>query len=224
MENTTTLGHYVYEIRRLLPLDLQNIDDRLIIRWINLNRAIWLKNEVNKLNDVSYKFKQQLHCYIQPYDQSLIPEIPTSSRILRSTIKIPKILSFGYRDGIEAIRNAKVLSERYNYVTKEQAIYSGNGKLNNRDIYVFMNEDYLYVKLQKDNPKIALLTHLLIELYAENPLEVIKYNTNLDIDNNTIRDIEYPIDDILWAYMREEIVKNGLISIQANDTESKTGN
>jgi hypothetical protein len=220
MENTKTLDYYVFEIRRILPLDLQNIDDRIIIRWINLTRAVWLKNEVNKLNDVSYQFKQRLFCEIKPYDQSLVIDIPTAARILRSTTKIPKILSFGHSDGIVSIKNAKVLSESYNYVTKEQAIYSGNGKLNNRDIFVFMNEDYMYIKLQKENPKIALLTHLVIELYAENPLEVIKLNEDIDIDNNFMKDISYPIDDILWTYMREEVAKNGLMTIQSTKDEN----
>ena len=131
------------------------------------------------------------------------------------------MIYFQYTDGIISIRNAKVISEKYNYITREQAVYAGNGKVNIKDIFVFINEKYLYVKLQKANPKIAMLTHLIIDGYFENPAEASNYTTTEGTTCYNLLDDDYPISDSLWVYMRDLIINNGLVAIQANKYETK---
>ena len=117
-----TLYGYIYEIRQLLPNDYKNIDDRLIKRWIDLTRSVWIKNRFNENNTVDNAFKQSIYLEIQPYDQSILSFIPTASRILKSNDRLPDLIYFGNRDGVMSVRNAKVISEKYNYVTREQAV------------------------------------------------------------------------------------------------------
>ncbi len=131
------------------------------------------------------------------------------------------MLYFGKTDGVLSVRNARVISEKYNYVTREQAVYCGNGKLNTKDIFVFLHDDYMYIKLLRDNPRIQMLDHLVVDCYIENPEDASAYT---DLDNSSCFNIlkqDYPISDTLWAYMKDDILKNGSLAIQSNINEDE---
>ena len=212
-----TLQHYISEIRKALPLDFQRIDDRLIIRLLNEFRAIYIKNESNKNVELPRQLIQILPgIEMNAVDQSDTFFISTESRILKSVTAIPVPVKNSHRDLVINIRNAKILSESYNYVTKDNAVYSGNGRYNKNDIFVFYHDNYAYIKLNKYNPKIRFLTHITIEQICENPLDCIPYQYAGYYDQ---LEYEYPLTDVVWGYIKSNILKDGLGIIQSEINE-----
>lgn len=216
------LSYYISEIRQSLPIDWIHLDDRMIIRLINQFRTVYIKNHYNQNRSFDRGLMQTINVLVYPVSQSTISYIPSSARILKSTQPIPKLIKISHRDLITNIRNANLLSEEFNYVTKDEAIYAGNGKVNMRDIFVFIdheNEDYLYVKLKRENPKIAMLTHVSIQGIFENPLDCIPLQYGTDYID--YRDYEYPMTDTIWGYVKSLILQDGLKIIQSDSQDDK---
>lgn len=213
------LNYYISELRHSLPSDYEHLDTRLLIRLINQFRAQYIKNEYNKNKTIDPALAQEINFEVKPADISTVSFISTTDRILRSVRNIPEPIKISHRDLVLTIRNAKLLDRNYNYVTKDEAIYSGNGKMNTKDIYGFIYNDDFYVKLKKENPKVALLTIISMNAIWENPLDCIYFQTN---DYTDPLDYEYPITDTIWGYIKANILRDGLQIISAEINEEKT--
>lgn len=216
------LGYYVYEVRALLPKDWLNVDQRLIIRWLNLQRALWLKNEFNKNGVISDKVKQSFPTVMKLTSGSEIQGVKSTSVLLKSDIEIPDTIIRQHKDTITSIHNADILNERYNYVTKDDAIYSGNGKMSSKDVFSFIYNKYLYIKTQKSNPKIKLINNIVVEGVFEDPIEVaVNYiKSGSPFYDDMERD--YPLPDTLWNYMKEQIIKSGTLTVQNEEIEGQS--
>ena len=98
-----TLDYYVYEIRALLPNDWLDVDQRHIIRWINLQRALWLKNEFNKNRIIDDKVKQSFPIIMKLVNSSEISGIKANTILLKSNVIIPSTIIRHYNTVIEII-------------------------------------------------------------------------------------------------------------------------
>jgi hypothetical protein len=217
------LGYYISEIRQSLPLDWPHIDDRMIIRLINEFRTVYIKNHYNQNRTIDKGLTQSINMEVKPADQSTVGYISTSDRILKSLVTIPKIIKLSHRDLVLSTRNANILSQNYNYVTKEQAIYAGSGKVNKKEIFVFIDNsaggNYLYIKTKKENPKIAMLTHVNVQAIFEDPLKCKEFHHPTEYIDD--RDYEYPMVDTIWGYIKANILRDGLNVIQSDIQDGK---
>jgi len=216
------LSYYISEIRQSLPQDWPDLDDRIIIRLINEFRTIYIKQLYNKNELIDRGLTQTIVLQVAPVDQSTVNYIKTNFRILKSLTSVPKLLNLTHRDVTTAVRNAKILSENYNYITKDEAIYAGAGKFNSKSVFVFIdhdNLDYLYVKLNKDNPKLALLTHISLQGIFENPLDCIPLQHGSEYVE--YREYEYPMVDTIWGFIKANILRDGLRVIQSEQQDDK---
>jgi hypothetical protein len=215
------LQYYIYEIRELLPDSKKSLDDREIIRLINLQRIFWIKNEINKNRPAYDNLVQTIHLELVLVDQSTYPGISTTSRILRTDLTIPKPILTATNDTILNIRNPLVIAEPFNYVTRDNSIYCGNGKTNTKDIYCWQYNSYLWIKINVMNPKIALLRNIAVEGIWEDPVLVDRdYILQESEMVYEPYDFEYPMNDALWAYIKEYI-KKGSQEITTQNAEEE---
>lgn len=215
------LSYYISEIRQNLPLDWPSLDDRTIVRLINQFRTVYIKNHYTQNRTIDPGLYQSIVVEISPTDQSTVSYISTNFRILKSVYPIPKLVKLAHRF-IVSVRNPKILSENYNFISKEDAIYAGAGKTNTKDIFVFIDHDsdyHLYIKLQKENPKIALIPQVVVQGIFEDPLECIPFQSTEDYVD--FRDYEYPMTDTIWGYIKANILRDGLGIIQAEKNDGK---
>lgn len=205
------LRYYTDELRTHLPQDYKNIDSRTLIRLINQFRAVWIKNEYNKGNRITDKIAQTLSgISMNIADQSEVAFINTKSRILKSSTTIPIPVIAGNKELILSVRNTNLLVQNYNFISRETAVYSGNGRYNKEDIFCFLYNKYLYLKLNA--PKIALIEFVTIEGIFEDPLDCINFQYKTYIDD---LDYEYPMIDTMWGYIKSEILTNALTVIDS---------
>lgn len=214
------LAYYIDEIRNLLPEDKKHLDDRLIARQINLSRSIWLKNEMNKSRPIFDTIKQTITgLRTELVDASEISDISTNSRLLRTVRVIPRTIKRKSSDTIVNVRSPKVIGVPFNYITKDRAVYAGNGKMNRRDVYCFLYNDRIYFKLQKDNPTISLIDYVSVEGVFEDPIDVTENYTDYD-GIFRFRDMDYPISDTIWEYIKQQILANNVQAIETDINET----
>ena len=205
------LNKYLFELRNLLDSE----DNRYIIRLIEYNRALYYRNKLSNGEFINDAALQKLSAVeVELVDQSDSPiDIPTDAVILRSIKKIPSVLMVRDKHTIFTVRNIKILSRPFSFVSREEAVYSGSGRGNNREVYTFLHGDYLYIKIPKENPRVGLLDYVSIEGLFTTPSEVIMFN-----DGAADRDLwfhDYPIDDASWVYIKNLII-NGVTNEQTN--------
>ena len=196
------LRKYLFEVKELTGLE----DNRYIIRLIELNRALYYRNKLMNGEFINEQAIQKLsNVELELIDQSESPiDLPSGYAILRSVKKIPDVLSVRNNHTIFVVRNLRLLAKPFSVVSRDEAVYSGSGRANNRDVFTFLHNNYLYVKLNEDNPRISLLENVTIEGLFTNPTEAITFE-----DGTADRDMwfhEYPIDDACWVYIRNMII------------------
>lgn len=216
-----TVEYYVYEIRELLPNDYKNVDNRYILRLLSLQRALFLKNEVNKGRPVNDQISQTLtDVDINVVNRSEVPGISSRFNILKSAIEIPTPILLAHRPGIESVRDSDILTDSFDFLTKDMAIHAGSGKFNQRDTYAFLYKNYMYIKLLAANPKQAILNNISIEGIFEDPIEVIKINAG-EGDDYDFMQAEYPINDTVWSYIKANVLEYGFNVIRAEEEEDE---
>lgn len=209
-----TLRKLVNEIENSLPDDYKHIDKRLIIRVLNEQRAIWLKNQFNQNRSIDNIVKQSIYVDVKLVNRVETVEALSKDNILKSTVEIPETLNRHHKDTIMSVSNYDILSEKYNYITKEQAIYSGNGFTNRNKIFCFLYKDHLFIKTTKSNPKINLIKKVVIEGVFEDPVEAFELNNNTDSFY-----MEYPIPITSFTYIKQNIINDLTGVIQAKQIE-----
>jgi len=213
-----TINQYISEIRVNLPKDYPNIDDRTLLKLLNEFRSVYIKNTLNQ-NDafVPREFMQKvLGLEMDIVSQKETPFITDNSRILRSKIKIPERVNLTHRELVYRIWDSKILGEDFNFINPEQAKYAGNGKMNVKEVFAFFYDDYLYIKLKRENPNINLINFVSIELILENPEDMIPLEY---ADYFDFKDYDYPMTTVAWSYVKSSILQNGLQVINSTENE-----
>lgn len=204
-----TLKSMIDELRVLFDVSKEEIDDRTLKEWINGQRSLWLKNEINKGKEIDQSIIQTLPCMeLEVVDASLCGLLRTKHRILRTVDLLPKSILNKFNNGIVSVRRPIMLDIKFNLMTREEAVYSGNGKFNSRDIFAFVYEDRVWIKLMNDNKHINFMTHIAVDGVFEDPSEAEKYT---DCNNKPCFDPDkqdYPINNSMWQYMINAIYEN----------------
>lgn len=204
-----TIRDLIDDIRTSIHANSVDVDDRTLISWINGQRALWIKNEMNKGKDFDIFMVQKLPCLeLEVADASMCGLINTEHRIMRTIQKIPNTISNNYNDGITSVRIPIMIAPRLNYISREDSIFAGNTRFTKRDIFVFKHNNRFWIKYLPDNIHMNFMTHLAIEGLFEDPLEIIRYN---DCNNNPCFDEEkevYPLSDVLWQYIMSAVVEH----------------
>lgn len=214
-----TLAYYVNEIRGLMKErgDDSDLDDRLIMRWINSQRALWIKNQVNNEYSIEDNIIQTITgLELKTTTASECSYLISDKKFLVTKRDIPKPIEFKDRLGIIDVRIPEIGGYSINMVKKTSIRYVGNGRFNSRDVFGFYHNKKIYIKVPDNNFRVSLLTHITVEEVCENPLQVEAYK---GIDNEKCYDIEtsdYPINDALWEYMLAKIIEAKMSVFEAH--------
>ena len=137
-----------------------------------------------------------------------IPELPSGKVLMKTKLKIPEFIdkSSGL-PLIKRISSATILSHNFTYVTQEQAIYSGNGKFNQKNIFVFRENDYLYLITGRLLNK--GIKYIDLNAVFQRPTKVNEFlttNSGFSFDDDSV----YPINMDMIGEVEDYIVKSKL--------------
>lgn len=179
-----TLKEISYDL--LQSIQKKNVDDaaidlRSIYFWVKNQRSIWVKNEVSKNHGTSHKFIQDLGSLAVSADGTY-----------KKTEAIPLPIHVRSQPHITRVGHATISNHDYIFLPYESAKYHSNGKFNSGLVAAFYYNSRIYIK-----GTITSISTINVRGVFEDPM---------DVSGMTINS-EYPIDEHLINYMKDEIIK-----------------
>src|SRR3972149_1389636 len=206
-----TLEQLIYEVRLVIRqqnlFDDDKLDDRLIKHWIHNQRALWIRNEMNKQRTVDEQIIQTLGCIpLEVADRSSCPSFLTSFTVLQTSVDIPKVIELNNSDGIIEIGPVDKIAIPFSYVNLQRARFSGNGKWNKNMIYAFRYGQRVLVFSRGVRSFQKYLRYLRLRGVFENPEDVAVF-THVDGTPCYTDASDYPLNNWMWNYIRDKIIE-----------------
>ena len=192
--------------------DDESIDISEIKYDVENTRALLIKQRFS--NKFKFTISDSLTQFVSKLEienvnaSAVFPEIPSGKVLMKTKLKLPKFINkTSGMPLIKRISSATVLSNNFTFTTPEQAIYSGNGKFNQKNIFVFRENDYLYFITGRLLNK--GLKYIDINAIFQKPTEVNEFlNTNKGLDIND--DSSYPVSLDMIGDIEDYIIKTKL--------------
>jgi len=194
-------------IRQQNLYDDDQLDDRLLKDWVNNQRALWLRNEMNKQRNVDEQVIQTLGCEpLEVADRTSCPSYLTGYHVLQTSQDMPKTIELNNGDGIIEVAPVDKLSYPFSYIPLPRFRFSGNGRFNENIIFAARYEQRILVMSKGDQSFARYLRYLRIRGVFEDP-EAVASHTHEDGSACYTDENEYPMNRWMWNYVREEILK-----------------
>ena len=173
---------------------------------VNIKRALFIRNELNKNRTIDPNIIQSLGCLelelSTPVDCCI--DLDINCVVLRTKLPIPNSIELHNRNLITRVSPVVKTKNRFNFVAFERFVNSGNGQFNKNDIFATLHNDgKIYLKSNDIN--LNLITHITVEGVFEDPREVAKF-THCSGEPCFTGDSKYPLN--MWM---EEYIKNALV-------------
>ncbi len=208
-----TLHEIIYQlkldIRKQKLFDDDELDNRMIKHWVHTQRALWLRNEVNKAYSIDDQVIQQACMELEVTDRSDCPSKVTGVSVLKSKLALPKTIELHHTDGIVNVAPVDKLAYDFSYVHLNRAKFAGNGQFNSKVITVFRYQNYIYLVSKRVENFARFIRFLMVYGLFEDPT-ALKAFTHVTGEACYSDDDDYPLNSWMWNYMRTEILKLNL--------------
>lgn len=224
MASTNELIYDILEdLRSHHIVDDEDIDERQVIHKLNVQRSLWIRNELNKPGRSIDPFTvQSLGCVdLEVADTSECPDLPVGCSILRTKCEIPKTVELHQRNAITKVGSIDKLDYFFSFVSYQQAIFSGNGKYNSKSIFAFLHNNKMYFKVNDAQKK--LLRKINIMGIFEDPTSVENF-CNQDKTKCFSKDDPYPISSWMLPMVKQQILNDYIRSIQLPEDNTNDAN
>lgn len=214
---TTTLNQLVFELLELRRAQLKTtdtVDRRLVIDWIQTQRARLLKQQFAKpFAGIDNNLVQDLGTVALEQVSSNDLDVTDYDKMLRTASDIPAPIERpGGVGTFTRVGPPNKLTEHYKVVPYEQALVSGNGHFNYNMVYAFMMGERLYL-ISKSGYHLTN-TYVHIRGVFQNPIEAAQF-----ADATWTYADEYPINKSMIDQLKTLIVqqKFSLTLVQPDD-------
>ena len=217
-----------------LNTDDSNLDERQLHWWIKNKRATLIKQRIDRGTINRSNYTQAIPCLeLELVDKSLSDccvGLSVGCKVLRSVIPIPKLMSYKNKEDL-IVRPLDVTGIKFNFVSHDAWIHSGNSRYNRKAIYTTLVEtggdNYLMVKTNDNSLVNKLGKYLYIEGIFEDP-EALRTINDCNGSSCYSDNDEFPIEQWMVDIIKQEILTKDLnILMQTpedkeNDSEART--
>jgi len=205
------LNELIDEVKLTLKWDESDIeyDDRIITRFINSQRSLSIKNEINKGNLLSNTVYQTINSIpLILVSGAMVPSYISNDKFLTSKQTLPRIMEIKNELQIKSVRLPELSGKELNLVAPKEISFVGNGKFNGAEMYCSFYRDRIFIKNSNVNRGIQNLNDFTLDAIFEDPTKLVNV---INSDGTKAYDLykdHYPINDNLWEYMIGAIRKN----------------
>lgn len=210
-----TLNELAYQTVEAVRPEMHDddiIDLRLIKELIHNQRSIWIRQELNKNRSIPEELIQDLGCVeLEEASAAECCDFSSECKILRTKNKVPKPINLHHRDAFERVGPADLSKKPFSFKSYKNALFFGNGRFNRDMIVAYYLNERIYLASKSTLPN--LMQYINIRVIASDPTEAAKFN-HCSGDPCYSDDMEYPLTDWMWGYMKEFVVKQLLMKYQ----------
>lgn len=219
MATSVTLNEIVYDLwETVRPLisDDDFLDERKFKYWIHNQRALWLRNELNKNRTIDDNIIQDLGCVeVERVDASTCCGITTDCYVIRTKQEIPVTIE-RYNEAtitrigpVNYLVKNKTINRTFNLIPYSRAIWANNSKYTKGAIYAFLLNNKIHLISGKSEDLLGL-KYINIRGVFENPEDVAKFTTCDGSIPCYSDDTKYPINRWMLGYLKDAIIKADL--------------
>lgn len=213
-----TASELIYDVLELVRgnqiSDDTNIDDRQILYHYNIQRALWIRNELNKPGrSVDPNIIQDLGCVeLEETDPVDCCTVSSDCVLLRSKLQIPTTIELHDRPALERVGPPSKVKIPFNFMPIERIPYVSYGKYSQKNLTVsFLLNNYIYVisplAIQ------MMLDYVNVRGVFEDPTAAAEFN-HCNGDPCYSNDDEYPLNAWMIPYIKEQVLKQFGVAMQ----------
>lgn len=181
------------------------LDDRLLIQFINKQRSLWVRNELNKNRTIDPNITQFLIRDIIETDSQLFL-YRNDFKLYRTDPNVTTFIELHHQPGIISVQP---YSETGNYNKKlpfsiidpTHIYFIGSGKFNTNKVFCYLDSEFLYLMVPKQNKWYNDFNKVKITGIFEDPTKIDGFNIELS---------KYPISAYMWNYIKAAIINEDL--------------
>ena len=220
-----TLNEIAYDLISIVRPQLSDdtdIDIRQIKFWIKNQRALWLRNEINKSRQIDADVLQTVCAELECVDASDCCNIDLDCPILRTKQPIPKTIELHHKEAITRVGPVNKKLKPFSYVDYARVPWLDGSRFTKNLVFSFMHEGYLYIYTK--NPAYSEMKAISFRGVFEDP-ELVAAYTDCDDKPCYTDDDEFPMKSWMIPAMKEAILKsNLLIKSQAEVAQADVSN
>lgn len=224
MASLNEIAHDLLGIVRPQLSDDSDIDLRQIKFWIHNQRALFIRNELNRSRTIDPDIIQTLCVELEQVDSSDCCGITLDCPILRSTVELPDTIELHNLQGITRVAPINVKSEPFSHVEKDRIPFVAHARFTGNMVFTFRHKGYIYVYTK--NPRYANLSNISVSLVAEDPSTAGAFNDCSESGEACYTDdMDYPIKAWMIPGLKQSILQSNLmITAQAEVQQTDDAN
>lgn len=209
-----TLQELIYSVQEAIRPSLKDddiVDQREVSFQIRNQRALWIKNDLNKSGRAIDDNTLQTICMdVDLADPSDCCDIKTKCTILKSKVNFPSTIPLNGGDRtIFRIGPVNLMKSNYLIIPYHRAAFVGNGRFNKDFVYSFLYNWNIFIISNPGNALIRGIKKIAISAIFENPEDTKAFEGCSGLPCYT-DDSRYPISSWMWNYIQPMVIRHFL--------------
>lgn len=223
MATLNELSYNIFEAIRPNIVDDDDIDIRQIKSDIHNVRAKLIRQQLSKGRDVSNSIIQDLGCVeVEHVDAAECCDLQLDCNVIRMVNTLPSIMENYEGALITRVGPVNRMDVGFNFVSYQQAVFSGNGKFNSHLIYAFLLNNRIYLKSKSDLVK--YIEFINVRGVFSNPEEAKAFNSCSTGEPCFSDDHQYPVESWMIDMILTEVTNKYITQIKLPEDTSNNSN
>ena len=213
MEHNPTLAEITYdlwEIVRAQISDDDSLDERKFRKWIHDQRALQLRNELNKNRTIDDAIIQDLGCVaLERVDAGSCCDNPVGLTVVRTVLELPVTIERHNEPTITRVGPLNRMSRPFSIVPYSRVPFITSGKFTKLVLCATLLNKHVYIIGDSSNPVFKGIEFANIRGVFENPEDVERFTT-CDGVSCFNSNSPYPINRWMLPYLKNAILQADL--------------
>jgi hypothetical protein len=220
-----TLNELAYDLLGIVRPQLSDdsdIDLRQIKFWIHNQRALFIRNELNRSRTIDPDIVQTICAELEEVDASDCCNITLDCPILRTKKEVPNTIELHNKPGITRTGPVNKKKEAFSFIEYDRVPFAAAARFTGNMVFSFLHNNYIYVYTK--NPRYANLAAITIRGVFEDPTLAGNFCES-DSTPCYTDDMDYPIKSWMIPGLKQAILKSNLmITAQAEVQQADDAN
>jgi hypothetical protein len=219
-----TLNEIAFDLLSIVRPQLSDdsdIDIRQIKFWIHNQRALFIRNELNRNRTIDADIVQTICAELEEVDASDCCNITLDCPVLRTVKEIPNTIELHNKPGITRTGPVNKKKEPFSFVEYDRIPFVASARFTGNMVYTFLHNNYIYVYTK--NPRYSNLAALTIRGVFEDPALAADFCDSDSVPCYT-DDMDYPIKSWMIPGLKQAILKSNLMITAQAEAQADSSN